>query len=45
MVVLLPDAEQRSELRVNASFLKDFTNGSGTWERCSKILINVCGGI
>lgn len=30
VVVLLPDAEQRSELSVNASFLKDFTNGSGT---------------
>lgn len=30
MVVLLPDAEQRSELRVNAGFLKDFTDGSGT---------------
>lgn len=30
VVVLLPDAEQRSELRANAGFLKDFTNGSGT---------------
>lgn len=30
VVVLLPDAEQRSELRANAGFLQDFTNGSGT---------------
>lgn len=29
VVVLLPDAEQRPELGVNASFLEDFTNGSG----------------
>lgn len=30
MVVLLPDAQQRSELGANAGFLKDFANGSGT---------------
>lgn len=30
VVVLLPDAEQRSKLRANTSFLIDFTNGSGT---------------
>lgn len=30
VVVLLPDAEQRPELGLNAGFLKDFTNGSGT---------------
>lgn len=30
VAVLLPDAEQRSELRANAGFLEDFTNGSGT---------------
>lgn len=29
VVVLLPDAEQRSELRANAGFLEDFTNGGG----------------
>lgn len=31
VVVLLPDAEQGSELRTNAGFLVDFTNCSGTW--------------
>ena len=30
VVVLLPDAEQRSELGVNAGLLKHFTNGSRT---------------
>lgn len=30
VVVLLPDAEQRSELGANAGFLQDFTNGSDT---------------
>lgn len=30
VVVLLPDAEQRSELGANAGFLEDFTNGCGT---------------
>lgn len=30
VVVLLPDAEQRSELRANAGFLKHLANGSGT---------------
>lgn len=30
VVVLLPDAEQRSKLRANACLLEDFTNGSGT---------------
>lgn len=30
VVVLLPDAEQRSELGANAGFLKDFPNGSDT---------------
>lgn len=30
VVVLLPDAEQGSELRVNAGLLKDFPNGSLT---------------
>lgn len=29
VVVLLTDAEQRSELRANAGFLEDFTNSSG----------------
>lgn len=29
VVVLLPDAEQRSELGVNAGFLKDFADGGG----------------
>lgn len=29
VVVLLPDAQQRSELGANASFLKDFPNGGG----------------
>lgn len=33
VVVLLPDAEQRSELRSNAGFLKDFSDCSGTWEK------------
>lgn len=53
MVVLLSDAEQRSELRMNAGLLKDFTNCSSTWERFIKIYKNiyiyiytyVCGGI
>lgn len=30
VVVLLPDAQQRPELRANARFLEDFTDGSGT---------------
>lgn len=30
VVVLLPDAEQRSELRADTGFLKHFPNGSGT---------------
>lgn len=30
VVVLLPDAEQRPELRADAGFLEDFTNGSDT---------------
>lgn len=29
VVVLLPDAQQRLELRANSSFLKDFTNSRG----------------
>lgn len=32
VVVLLPDAEQRSELRANAGFLKHFANGGCTYE-------------
>lgn len=37
VVVLLPDAQQRSELGANAGFLQDFANGSGTWERFTMI--------
>lgn len=38
VVVLLSNAEQRSELRTNAGFLKDFTNCSATWERFIKYI-------
>lgn len=33
VVVLLPDTEQRSELRANASLLVDFTDGGDTFRR------------
>lgn len=32
VVVLLADAQQRPELRADAGFLEDFTDGGGTWE-------------